>query len=66
MIVKHNPSSYAASLWVDWDGASNTNSSSVLLKKPAGGFNGEVVETQTFWFYDSSTWTPSLTLPPGC
>ena len=66
MIVKHNPSSYAASLWVDWDGASNTNSSSVLLKKPVGGFTGEVVETQTFCFYDSSTWTPSLTLPPGC
>lgn len=66
LVVKHNPTAAPASLWVDWDGASFTNSSSVLLKKPAGGFTGEIVETQTFCFYDSSTWTPSLTLPSGC
>jgi hypothetical protein len=66
MVVKHNPGSVPAALWIDYDGASSTNSSSVLLKKPAGGFTGELVETQTFCFYDSSTWTPSLILPPGC
>jgi hypothetical protein len=66
IVIKRAPSSVNATLWVDWDGGSNTNASSVLLKKPVGGFTGEVVETQTFCFYDSSTWTPSLTLPPGC
>lgn len=66
MVVKHNPSSIPATLWIDWDGGSNTNASSVLLKKPTSGFTGDVTETQTFCFYDSTTWTPSLTLPPGC
>lgn len=66
LVVKRNPSPIAATLWLDWDGGSNTNASSVLLKKPMGGFTGEIVETQTFCFYDSTTWTPSLTLPPGC
>jgi hypothetical protein len=25
-----------------------------------------VVETESLCFYDSSIWTPSLTLPAGC
>lgn len=66
IVVKRTPNANASALWIDWDGGSNTNASSVLLKKPAGGFTGEIVETETLCFYDSSTWTPSLTLPPGC
>lgn len=66
LIVRHHPSASAAALWIDWDGASFTNSSSVLLQPPVGGFTGDVVEKETLCFYDADTWTPSLTLPPGC
>jgi len=66
MIVRHAPSTYTASLWIDSDAGSETSSTSVLLKQPAGGFTGNVVDTQFMCFYDASTWTPSLTLPPGC
>jgi hypothetical protein len=54
----------AAQLWVDYDGPSgsyDTNASSVLLINPTQGFTGGVVsETETFCFYDSAIWTPSL------
>ncbi len=53
-------------LWIDWDGGSNTNSSSFLLMKPAGGFSGNTIENETFCFYDQNSWTPSMTPPPGC
>jgi hypothetical protein len=66
IVVKHLPSASTAAIWVDWDAASQTNSSSVLLPTPAGGFTNEIVEKQTLCFYDSTTWIPSLTLPPGC
>ena len=64
-IVRRGTTSPSA-LWVDQDGASDTNSSSVLLLQPSGGFTGNVSETEFVCFYDSSIWTPSLTLPPGC
>lgn len=66
VVVRHKPNAATTVLWVDWDGASSTTSSSVLLRKPTGGFSGEVVETETLCFYDSTRWIPSLTLPPGC
>ena len=66
MIVKHTPSTFPVALWIDWDGASFTNASSVLALSPSGGFTGTVTEEQYFCFYDSSIWTPNLTLPPGC
>jgi PQQ-like domain len=53
-------------LWIDWDGGSNTNSSSFLLMKPTGGFSGNTIENETFCFYDQNSWTPSMTPPPGC
>ena len=60
----------ASSLWIDMDAASMTTASSALLKRPAGGFTGTLVETQTLCFYDSTTWPASarttLTLPSGC
>lgn len=66
LIVRHAASSYDADLWVEQDGESFTNATSTLLIQPAGGFTGTVSETQFMCFYDSTTWTPSLTLPPGC
>ncbi len=66
VIVRHAPSGYAVSLWVDEDSASYTNATSVLLLQPAGGFTGRVTDTQFMCFYNSSMWSPSLTLPPGC
>lgn len=66
LIVRHAPSAYAAALWVDEDLASYTNATGVLLVAPAGGFTGTVTEVEFLCFYDSSLWTPSLTLPPGC
>lgn len=66
MIVRRGPSLIPAALWVDKDNASFTNSSSMLLLQPPGGFTGDVSETEFLCFYDSSIWTPSTTLPPGC
>lgn len=66
MIVRRGPSAVPAALWVDKDDASFTNSSSVLLLQPPGGFTGDVSETEFLCFYDSSLWAPSTTLPPGC
>jgi hypothetical protein len=64
--IVRRASTTPSALWVDQDGASDTNSSSVLLLQPAGGFTGNVTEVEFLCFYDSSIWTPSLTLPPGC
>ena len=66
MIVRHKPSRHSVALWVDQDGASFANPSSVMLLQPSGGFTGKVDEVQFLCFYDSSIWTPSTTLPPGC
>jgi hypothetical protein len=66
MIVRHAFSTNPVALWVDMDGGSQTTASGVLLLQPPGGFTGTVVETESLCFYDSSTWTPSLTLPAGC
>jgi hypothetical protein len=64
MIVQSSTGPIA--LWLDNDGASFTNSSSILLLQPDGGFIGTVTETEYLCFYDSSSWTLSLTLPEGC
>lgn len=65
MIVKRASTSPAA-LWIDQDDSSFTNSSSVLLLQPIGGFTGTVNETAFLCFYNSSIWSPSLSLPAGC
>jgi hypothetical protein len=64
--IVRRASTSPAALWVDQDDASETNSSSVLLLQPPGGFTGNVTEVEFLCFYDSDSWTPSLTLPPGC
>jgi hypothetical protein len=66
LIVRREPSPIPAALWVDQDQASFTAASSALLLRPSGGFTGSVTETEFLCFYDSSTWTPTTTLPPGC
>ena len=56
-----------AQLWIDADSGSYTDSSSFLLLSPTAGFSGGLItEAETFCFYDSSTWTPSLVPPVGC
>lgn len=66
MIVRHLPSEQAVALWLDDDGGTDTNATSVLLLQPDGGFTGTVTETEYLCFYDSSIWAPSLSLPAGC
>lgn len=66
VIVRQAASSLDTDLWIDEDAASFTNSSGVLLLQPAGGFIDKVQTTTFLCFYDSSIWSPSLTLPPGC
>lgn len=67
ILIKRTPNGRTTKLWIDYDGASNTNASSVLFTKPTDGFTGEVTEVQTLCFYDSTTWIPTLeSLPPGC
>ncbi len=65
LIVKRKPSRFSVALWVDVDGASFANTSSVLLLQPSGGFTGKVVERESLCFYDSNIWVPSTVLP-GC
>jgi hypothetical protein len=66
MIVRHEPSSHPAALWLDEDGGSFTSASSVVLLQTGSGFTGTVVDRQVLCFYDASIWTPSLALPAGC
>jgi len=67
IIVRRFPSRRVnVALWVDKDLASNTTSSNVLLLSPPAGFRGNLTEVEYICFYDSSTWSPSLSLPPGC
>jgi len=66
MIVRHEVSSHPAALWIDEDGGSFTNSTSVILLQAGVGFTGTVVDRQVLCFYDAAIWIPSLTLPAGC
>jgi hypothetical protein len=66
MIVRRGASSVGAALWIDEDSASDTTASNILLLSPAGGFTDDVTEVEFMCVYDSSTWSPSLSLPPGC
>jgi hypothetical protein len=66
IVVRRSPSATSAALWIDWDGASFTTATSVLLQPPAGGFFGEITEAETLCFYDVTTWIPSLKLPRAC
>ena len=66
VIVSRKSSPVSVALWIDQDGATFANTTSVLLIQPSGGFTGKVVEDMSLCFYDASIWTPSLVLPPGC
>jgi hypothetical protein len=66
LIVRHELSSTPVALWVDLDGGSATTASSVLLLHPPGGFTGTLNEVESLCFYDSTSWTPTLSLPNGC
>jgi hypothetical protein len=66
MVVRHETSAARADLWIDVDAYSVSNSTSVVLRAPVGGFTGTLVEREVLCFYDSSTWVPSLTPPAGC
>lgn len=71
MIVRRGASALPANLWLDYDaGITDTNSSSVLLLPPAGGFPAQVTEKELLCFFDGQSWSPaqqaSLTLPAGC
>ena len=70
LIVRHQPSPVDVALWVDVDGGSFSNASSVLLLSPPGGFTGKVTEKETLCFYDAATWPATmrvaLMLPPTC
>jgi hypothetical protein len=71
VIVKRDPTpSIRVKLWVDVDGASNSNASSVLLLPPEGGFQSPVTESEQYCFFDSASWPVSsqraLILPQGC
>jgi hypothetical protein len=57
----------AAQLWVDFDGASNTNASSFLLMSPVGGFRNRLTETESFCFFVNQAWNAAAgTMPPEC
>ena len=66
MVVRHASTTAPAALWLDVDGGSATNASSVALLRPPGGFTGSVTDVQFLCFYDKKSWKPRLSPPPGC
>lgn len=66
LVVRREPSTAVAALWVDEDGGSGDTSSGVLLPFPGTGFSGLLVERQVLCFHDATTWTPSTTMPANC
>jgi hypothetical protein len=71
VIVRREQSVIPANLWVDYDaGITDTNTTSVLLLPPPGGFPAVVEEREILCFFDAESWTPAeqaaLTLPEGC
>lgn len=70
LLVLRDPASTApALLAVNWDSASGSNLTSVVLREPAAGWVGRVTETEWLCFYDRLSWPPptrALTLPLGC
>jgi hypothetical protein len=66
LVVRHEPSTHPVALWIDEDGGSYTNATSVALLQTGSGFTGTIVDRQIICFYDSTIWTPSLALPAGC
>ncbi len=66
MVVRHATTTYPVALWLDADGGSSTNASSVALLRPPGGFTGSVTDVQFLCFYDAKSWAPRLALPAGC
>jgi len=66
MIVRHEGSARPAAIWLDEDGGSYTNATSVALLQTGSGFTGTLVDRQILCFYDSTIWSPSLALPVGC
>src|SRR5262249_14107601 len=41
LIIRRTPSTFPIALWIDNDGGSSTNASSVLALQPSGGFTGK-------------------------
>jgi hypothetical protein len=66
LVVRHEASAALADLWVDVDGYSASTATSVLLRAPAGGFTGTLVEREVLCFYDGTSWVPSMTPPAAC
>ena len=70
LIIKPEPSAFDVDLWIDADGGSLANSSSVLLVPPPGGFTGKVVHREKHCFYDAALWPSTAresgVLPAGC
>jgi hypothetical protein len=66
IVVRHETSSAQADLWVDVDAYSTSTSTSVLLRAPAAGFTGTLVERETLCFYDGAIWVPSTVPPAAC
>jgi len=66
LVVRHEPSSAPADLWVDLDAYSTSTSTSVVLRAPVAGFTGTLVDRQVLCFYDKTIWVPSMTPPAAC
>ncbi len=66
MVVRHEGSAESASLFIKDDAGSGTTATAVLLRRPAGGFTGTLVDREVVCFYDSSTWRHSVNPPVAC
>jgi hypothetical protein len=69
VLIRDKSSKAAAKIGILWGDLSNSNSTSILLMRPAGGWRGKLTETEWLCFYDPTSWPVdqrAKSLPKGC
>jgi hypothetical protein len=70
VVIRDSSSTSPVLLAVNYDQASNSNLTSIVLIQPGAGWKAPVTETEWLCFYDPQTWTAAQrlagTLPTGC
>jgi hypothetical protein len=70
VVFRDSSSTSPVLLAVNYDQASNSNLTSIVLLQPGAGWKAPVTETEWLCFYDPTTWTAAQrlagTLPTGC
>ena len=70
VVIRDRSSTAPAAVAIDNDSISASNNTSIVLKRPAAGWQGTLVETEWLCFYDAKSWPAARRaagkLPTGC